>query len=164
MAKVRMAQYGTKHGHARVKCKRCLSTLMLKSQAFLNPTHNNAKNIRRMAEHLPMSTGMTMLRRCSAMRPSSRLLQKGNNAESLDQTEQIVNAGKTRLVRQTRRRELGTVAARHQYRPRKIPTRTDGLYATVSFRLQAGCRMGALRFFRRCFFVRSRPHVNQHLS
>ena len=61
------------------------------------------------------------------------IASEGSNAESLDQTEEIVNAGNMSGMRNLRVR-TGNMASGYQYRSRKIVAGTDGIYVAVSLR------------------------------
>ena len=161
MAKIRMAQYGTKHGHARGKMQAMLVNPDVEVAGVFEPDPQQREKLQNggtFADVHWYANAEEMLSDDSIVAVAS----EGNNAESLDQTEQIVNAGKHVWYDKPAGENWEQWQRVINTAQEKIPTRTDGLHATVSFRLQASCRMGAHRLFRRCF-LRSRPHVNQHL-
>ena len=94
MAKIRMAQYGTKHGHARGKMQAMLVNPDVEVAGVFEPdAHQREKQ---------QSGGGTFadvhwyddVEEMLSDETIVAIASEGNNAESLDQTEQIVNAGK----------------------------------------------------------------------
>ena len=94
MAKVRMAQYGTKHGHARGKMQAMLVNPDVEVAGVFEPDaqqrekHQSGEGT--FADVHWYDDAEEMLSDGTIVAIAS----EGNNAESLDQTEQIVNAGK----------------------------------------------------------------------
>lgn len=94
MAKIRMAQYGTKHGHARGKLQAMLVNPDVEVAGVFEPDtearekHQTGEGV--FSEVHWFADVSEMLDDESIVAVAS----EGNNAESLDQTEQIVNAGK----------------------------------------------------------------------
>jgi predicted dehydrogenase len=94
MAKIRMAQYGTKHGHARGKMQAMLVNPDVEVAGVFEPDEDRraqlqtsdswANDIHWFADAAEMLNDETIV----------AIASEGNNAESLDQTEEIVNAGK----------------------------------------------------------------------
>ncbi len=94
MAKVRMAQYGTKHGHARGKMQAMLVNPDVEVAGVFEPDAQQREKLQNgegtfadvhwFADAAEMLSDETIV----------AVASEGNNAESLDQTEQIVNAGK----------------------------------------------------------------------
>ena len=94
MAKIRMAQYGTKHGHARGKMQAMLINPNVEVAGVFEPDeerHFQQQSSDSWANNLHWyTTAAEMLDDETIVAIAS----EGNNAESLDQTEKIVNAGK----------------------------------------------------------------------
>ncbi len=94
MAKIRMAQYGTKHGHARGKLQAMLGNPDVEVAGVYEPDEE------RRAKHQAngsWSYDVHWYKDASEMLEDDTIVaiaSEGNNAESLDQTEEIVNAGK----------------------------------------------------------------------
>jgi predicted dehydrogenase len=94
MAKIRMAQYGTKHGHARGKLQAMLVNPDVEVAGVFEPdeerraklqTDGSAfNNVRLFTDAAEMLEDETIV----------AVASEGDNAESLNQTEEIVNAGK----------------------------------------------------------------------
>ncbi|MDE0485284.1 MAG: Gfo/Idh/MocA family oxidoreductase [Candidatus Poribacteria bacterium] len=94
MAKIRMAQYGTKHGHARGKMQAMLVNPDVEVAGVFEPDKERraqlqasdswSDDIHWFADAEEMLNDETIV----------AVASEGNNAESLDQTEKIVNAGK----------------------------------------------------------------------
>ncbi|MCG9127152.1 Gfo/Idh/MocA family oxidoreductase [Candidatus Poribacteria bacterium] len=94
MAKIRMAQYGTKHGHARGKLQAMLDNPDVEVTGVFEPDIERRQQLK---------SGNNAFKDVYYYSDSDEMLQddtivaiasEGNNAESLDQTEEIVNAGK----------------------------------------------------------------------
>ena len=64
MAKIRMAQYGTKHGHASGKLQAMQVNDNVEIAGCLNPTRNNAPTLKGQAVLLQASTGSTTKVKC----------------------------------------------------------------------------------------------------
>ena len=94
MAKIRMAQYGTKHGHARGKMQAMLLNPDVEVAGVFEPDTQQREKLQAnggtFADVHWYDNPEEMLSDASIVAIAS----EGNNAESLDQTEQIVNAGK----------------------------------------------------------------------
>lgn len=94
MAKIRMAQYGTKHGHAGGKLRAMLTNPNVEVVGVFEPdTEQRAKlqaDSGTFADVHWFASAAEMLNDESIVAIAS----EGSNAESLDQTEEIVNAGK----------------------------------------------------------------------
>ena len=94
MAKVRMAQYGTKHGHARGKMQAMLVNPDVEVAGVFEPDAKQREKLQTgggtFADVHWFGDAEEMLNDDTVVAVAS----EGNNAESLDQTEQIVNAGK----------------------------------------------------------------------
>lgn len=94
MAKIRMAQYGTKHGHARGKLQAMLNNPQVEVAGVFEPDIDKRKQLQSSENAFKdvyfYSNSTEMLNDDSIIAVAS----EGNNAESLDQTEEIVNAGK----------------------------------------------------------------------
>lgn len=94
MAKIRMAQYGTKHGHARGKLQAMLGNPDVEVAGVYEPDEE------RRAKHQAngsWSYDVHWYKDAAEMLEDDTIVaiaSEGNNAESLDQTEEIVNAGK----------------------------------------------------------------------
>lgn len=94
MAKIRMAQYGTKHGHARGKLQAMLVNPDVEVVGVFEPDAE---------QRAALQTGEGAFAGVHWFADSAEMLNdktivavasEGNNAESLAQTEEIVNAGK----------------------------------------------------------------------
>ncbi len=94
MAKIRMAQYGTKHGHARGKMQAMLVNPDVEVAGVFEPDPKQREKRQTdggtFADVYWFADAEEMLSDDTIVAVAS----EGNNAESLDQTEQIVNAGK----------------------------------------------------------------------
>ena len=94
MAKIRMAQYGTKHGHARGKMQAMLVNPDVEVAGVFEPDAEQREKRQTdggtFADVHWYDNAEEMLSDDTIVAIAS----EGNNAESLDQTEQIVNAGK----------------------------------------------------------------------
>ena len=94
MAKIRMAQYGTKHGHARGKLQAMLVNPDVEVAGVFEPDAQQREKLQNgegaFADVYWFADAGEMLSDDTIVAVAS----EGNNAESLDQTEQIVNAGK----------------------------------------------------------------------
>ncbi len=94
MAKIRMAQYGTKHGHAGGKLQAMLVNPDVEVAGVFEPDAEQRAKLEndggRFADVHWYADAAEMLNDASIVAIAS----EGNNAESLDQTEAIVNAGK----------------------------------------------------------------------
>ena len=94
MAKIRMAQYGTKHGHASGKLQAMLVNPDVEVAGVFEPDVEQRAKLQgdsgRFADVHWYTDVAEMLNDESIVAIAS----EGNNAESLDQTEEIVNAGK----------------------------------------------------------------------
>ena len=94
MAKIRMAQYGTKHGHARGKLQAMLDNPQVEVAGVFEPDIDRRQKLQSSENAFKdvyyYSDAAEMLKDDSIIAVAS----EGNNAESLDQTEEIVNAGK----------------------------------------------------------------------
>ena len=94
MAKIRMAQYGTKHGHARGKLQAMFVNPDVEVAGVFEPDAQQREKLQAdggtFADVHWFADAAEMLDDDSIVAVAS----EGNNAESLDQTEQIVNAGK----------------------------------------------------------------------
>ncbi|MXY99869.1 Gfo/Idh/MocA family oxidoreductase, partial [Candidatus Poribacteria bacterium] len=94
MAKIRMAQYGTKHGHARGKLQAMLVNPDVEVAGVFEPDTQHREKLQADGGTFDgvhwFANAEEMLSDASIVAIAS----EGNNAESLDQTEQIVNAGK----------------------------------------------------------------------
>lgn len=94
MTKIRMAQYGTKHGHARGKLNAMLSNPNVEVAGVFEPDEAHRSklqangswpdNVHWFSDADEMLDDETIV----------AVASEGSNAESLDQTEQIVNTGK----------------------------------------------------------------------
>ena len=94
MAKIRMAQYGTKHGHARGKLQAMLGNPDVEVAGVYEP--DKERRTKLQADGSAFSD-VHLFSDASEMLDDETIVaiaSEGNNAESLDQTEQIVNAGK----------------------------------------------------------------------
>lgn len=94
MPKIRMAQYGTKHGHARGKLHAMLVNTDVEVAGVFEPDTKRRAELQGSGSTFKdvhwYSDSAEMLGDSSIVAIAS----EGNNAESLDQTEEIVNAGK----------------------------------------------------------------------
>jgi len=94
MAKIRMAQYGTKHGHARGKLQAMLGNPDVEVVGVYEPDEERrAKH----QENGSWSYDVRWYNDASEMLDDDSIVaiaSEGDNAESLNQTEDIVNAGK----------------------------------------------------------------------
>ena len=94
MAVIRMAQYGTKHGHARGKLQAMLGNPDVEVAGVFEPDKERRTQLQadgsRFSDVHFYSEASEMLSDNTIVAIAS----EGSNAESLDQTEQIVNAGK----------------------------------------------------------------------
>ncbi|MDE0317262.1 MAG: Gfo/Idh/MocA family oxidoreductase [Candidatus Poribacteria bacterium] len=94
MAKIRMAQYGTKHGHARGKMQAMLVNPDVEVAGVFEPDKELRSQLQASDSWSDdihwFADAAEMLEDESIVAVAS----EGNNAESLDQTEEIVNAGK----------------------------------------------------------------------
>ena len=94
MAKIRMAQYGTKHGHARGKLQAMLVNPDVEVAGVFEPDTEQREKLQAgegaFADVHWFEDAAEMLDDATIVAVAS----EGYNAESLDQTEQIVNAGK----------------------------------------------------------------------
>ena len=94
MTKIRMAQYGTKHGHAAGKLQAMLVNPDVEVTGVFEPDAEQRSKLQndggRFADVHWYTDVSEMLNDDSILAIAS----EGNNAESLDQTEEIVNAGK----------------------------------------------------------------------
>ncbi len=94
MAKIRMAQYGTKHGHARGKLQAMLVNPDVEVAGVFEPDEDRRAKLQANGSWSNdvhwFADAVEMLEDKSIVAIAS----EGNNAESLDQTEEIVNAGK----------------------------------------------------------------------
>ncbi len=94
MAKIRMAQYGTKHGHARGKMQAMLGNPNVEVAGVYEPDEE------RRAKHQAngsWSYDIRWYKNAAEMLDDESIVaiaSEGNNLESLNQTEEIVNAGK----------------------------------------------------------------------
>ncbi|MYB63850.1 Gfo/Idh/MocA family oxidoreductase [Candidatus Poribacteria bacterium] len=94
MPKIRMAQYGTKHGHARGKLQAMLGNPNVEVAGVFEPDTERRTQLQADGSgfsDVPFYSDVSeMLGDDTIVAVAS----EGSNAESLDQTEQIVNAGK----------------------------------------------------------------------
>ncbi len=94
MAKIRMAQYGTKHGHARGKLQAMLGNPDVEVAGVYEPDEERRSKLQ---ENGGWSHNVYWFKDAAEMLADDSIVaiaSEGNNAESLDQTEEIVNAGK----------------------------------------------------------------------
>ena len=94
MAKIRMAQYGTKHGHARGKLQAMLGNPDVEVVGVYEP---DAERRAKLQSDGSWSQDVHWFKDAAEMLGDGTIVaiaSEGNNAESLDQTEEIVNAGK----------------------------------------------------------------------
>ena len=102
MAKIRMAQYGTKHGHASGKLQAMQVNDDVEIAGVFEPDPQQRSTLEGSGGAFE---GVHWFDDKSEMLNDESIVaiaSEGLNAESLDQTEEIVNAGQARLVRQTR--------------------------------------------------------------
>ncbi len=94
MAKIRMAQYGTKHGHARGKLQAMLVNPDVEVAGVFEPDAERRAKLQAgegaFADVYWFADSAEML----SDETIAAVASEGNNAESLEQTEEIVNAGK----------------------------------------------------------------------
>ncbi len=94
MAKIRMAQYGTKHGHARGKMQAMLANTDVEVAGVFEPDEERRTQLQTSDS---WSDDIHWFADAAEMLDDESIVaiaSEGNNAESLDQTEKIVNAGK----------------------------------------------------------------------
>ncbi len=94
MAKIRMAQYGTKHGHARVKLQAMLVNPDVEVVGVYEPDTQQQAHLQNSGgifEDVHWFTDSSEMLEDTSI---SAIASEGSNAESLAQTEEIVNAGK----------------------------------------------------------------------
>lgn len=94
MTKIRMAQYGTKHGHARGKLQAMLGNPDVEVVGVIEP---DVKRRAKLQGDGSWSQDVNWFKDAAEMLEDDTIVaiaSEGNNAESLDQTEEIVNAGK----------------------------------------------------------------------
>ena len=94
MAKIRMAQYGTKHGHARGKMQAMLVNPDVEVAGIFEPDEERREQLQTSDS---WSDDIYWFADAAEMLDDETIVavaSEGNNAESLDQTEEIVNAGK----------------------------------------------------------------------
>lgn len=94
MAKIRMAQYGTKHGHARGKLQAMLGNPDVEVAGVYEPDEERRAKLQ---EDGSWSQDVHWFKDVGEMLEDDTIVaiaSEGDNAESLDQTEEIVNAGK----------------------------------------------------------------------
>ncbi len=94
MAKIRMAQYGTKHGHARGKLHAMISNPNVEIAGVFEPDEEQRSKLQANGG---WSDDIHWFNKADEMLEDETIIaiaSEGNNAESLNQTEQIVNAGK----------------------------------------------------------------------
>lgn len=94
MPKIRMAQYGTKHGHARGKLQAMLGNPNVEVAGLFEP--DTERRTQLQADGSGFSD-VHFYANASEMLGDETIVavaSEGSNAEGLDQTEQIVNAGK----------------------------------------------------------------------
>ena len=94
MAKVRMAQYGTKHGHARGKMQAMLVNPDVEVAGVFEPDTQQREKLQASGSTFSDVHWYTDAEEMLSDDTIVAVASEGNNAESLDQTEQIVNAGK----------------------------------------------------------------------
>ena len=94
MAKVRMAQYGTKHGHARGKMQAMLVNPDVEVAGVFEPDTQQREKLQASGSTFSDIHWYTDAEEMLSDDTIVAVASEGNNAESLDQTEQIVNAGK----------------------------------------------------------------------
>ena len=94
MAKIRMVQYGTKHGHARGKLQAMLVNPDVEVAGVFEPDEARRAQLQANGS---WANDVHWFADASEMLDDESIVavaSEGNNAESLDQTEEIVNAGK----------------------------------------------------------------------
>ncbi len=94
MAKIRMAQYGTKHGHARGKLQAMHGNPDVEVIGVYEPDEEQRAKLQ---ENGSWSYDFRWYNDAAEMLEDESIIaiaSEGNNAESLNQTEEIVNAGK----------------------------------------------------------------------
>ncbi len=94
MTKIRMAQYGTKHGHARGKLHAMLSNPNVEVAGVFEPDEEQRLKLQANGG---WSDDVHWFANVNEMLEDETIVavaSEGSNIESLDQTEQIVNAGK----------------------------------------------------------------------
>jgi len=94
MSKVRMAQYGTKHGHAGSKMLAMVNSPAVEVAGVFEP---DPERRRAVADHDPIYAGLDWYESAEEMLGDPTIVaiaSEGLNRESLDQTEAIVKAGK----------------------------------------------------------------------
>ncbi|MCG9132143.1 Gfo/Idh/MocA family oxidoreductase [Candidatus Poribacteria bacterium] len=94
MAKVRMAQYGTKHGHARGKMQAMLVNPDVEVAGVFEPDAQQREKRQTDGGAFADVHWYDDVEEMLSDDTIVAIASEGNNAESLDQTEQIVNAGK----------------------------------------------------------------------
>jgi predicted dehydrogenase len=94
MAKVRMAQYGTKHGHARGKMQAMLVNPDVEVAGVFEPDAQQREKHQTDGGTFADVHWYDDVEEMLSDGTIVAIASEGNNAESLDQTEQIVNAGK----------------------------------------------------------------------
>lgn len=94
MTKIRMAQYGTKHGHARGKLQAMLGNPDVEVVGVYEPDEERRAKLQGNGS---WSHDVHWFKDAGEMLEDDTIVaiaSEGDNAESLDQTEEIVNAGK----------------------------------------------------------------------
>ena len=94
MAKIRMAQYGTKHGHARGKMHAMLANPDVEVAGVFEPDKERRAQLQADGNWGNDVHWFTDAAELLDDESIVAVASEGNNAESLDQTEMIVNAGK----------------------------------------------------------------------
>ena len=94
MAKIRMAQYGTKHGHARGKMQAMLVNPDVEVAGVFEPDAQQREKQQSGGGTFADVHWYDDVEEMLSDETIVAIASEGNNAESLDQTEQIVNAGK----------------------------------------------------------------------
>lgn len=94
MAKIRMAQYGTKHGHARGKMQAMLANPDVDVAGIFEPDQERRSQLQSSDSWGNDLHWYTDAAEMLGDGTIVAIASEGNNAESLDQTEEIVNAGK----------------------------------------------------------------------
>ena len=94
MAKTRMAQYGTKHGHARGKMQAMLVNPDVEVAGVFEPDAQQREKQQSGGGTFADVHWYDDVEEMLSDETIVAIASEGNNAESLDQTEQIVNAGK----------------------------------------------------------------------
>lgn len=94
MAKIRMAQYGTKHGHARGKLQAMLVNPDVEVAGVFEPDEARRAQLQANGSWANDVHWFTDASEMFDDESIVAIASEGNNAESLDQTEEIVNAGK----------------------------------------------------------------------